>query len=393
MDKVILPYSELKTLVNASESLDLKLDVNNARNFWGFALGTARNGEVLISEVQLNQPDWVSEDFSLQQAILEDGLFSSNGKISIAGGIRSHHKQGLIPSPEDLQNLANLQAVNPNAVFVVFDLASLKTYAEFGAKAFRLVEATNPDGGIRDVPIEIAGMDEDDFTGVLTSLYGAGRPEQSQVSWAGDEWMLKAKDAEELENYADAEIFYKKALQVAQQANDVPQQLDVELKMLRLMIRDLKYGRVLRQSEKVRAKALEKNQMGTVAKCLLIEGEAQALLGNPRDAITTLEKVVFQFQNLSEHVAVAHVQILIALLHVGMGNRMAALEYLLKAVGNFRNILDEEVRQEYLRRYSLEQNTTNLIKSFPEKELQQKYIKILNDVSEFRGYKVTLEEF
>ncbi|HMF34346.1 MAG TPA: hypothetical protein VKK79_23180 [Candidatus Lokiarchaeia archaeon] len=393
MDKVILQYSDLKALVNGSETLDLKLDLNKPRNFWGFVLGTARDGEVHSTEVMLNQPNWMSEDFSLQQAIVEDSLFSANRKDGIVGGIRSHHGQGLLPSPEDLQNLANLQAVNPNAFFLVFDLASLKTYTELGVKTFRLVDPGNLDGGIREIPVEIADMDENDFGSVLTALYGSGKPEGAAPTWGGDEWMLKAKDAEDLENYADAEVFYKKAIQVAQQANDVPQQFEIEVKMLRLMMRDRKYGRVFRQCEKVRAKALEKNQPLAVARCLLIQGEAQALLGTPEEAIQTFEQATFQFQNLSDHVAVAHVQILIALLHIGSGNRTAALEYLLKAVGNFRNILDEEIRQEYLRRYSLEQNTKNLIKSFPEKALQEKYIKVLNDVSEFRGYKVTLEEF
>src|SRR5271157_1011651 len=254
MDKVILQYSDLKALVNGSETLDLKLDLNKPRNFWGFVLGTARDGEVHSTEVMLNQPNWMSEDFSLQQAIVEDSLFSANRKDGIVGGIRSHHGQGLLPSPEDLQNLANLQAVNPNAFFLVFDLASLKTYTELGVKTFRLVDPGNLDGGIREIPVEIADMDENDFGTVLTALYGSGKPEGAAPTWGGDEWMLKAKDAEDLENYADAEVFYKKAIQVAQQANDVPQQFEIEVKMLRLMMRDRKYGRVLRQCEKVRAK-------------------------------------------------------------------------------------------------------------------------------------------
>ncbi len=392
MDKVILRFKNIANFLKASETLDLKLDINRARNFWGFIVGTTNAGEVMVTEVLLNQPDWMSEDFAMQQAIIEDLLYSAGRQDFIIGGIRSHHKQGLVPSPEDLTNLGALQAVNPSAIFLVFDIAELKSYAELGIKAFRLADPPRIDGGVREITVEVTGIDENALNATLTSLDGGATPVATTGPQTGDNWLTKAKDAIDLENYADAEIFYKKVLQDAQKRNDNRQQIEIELKLLNLLFRDQKYGRVQRQAEKIRAKALEKSEMRTVALCHLAEGKALAYLGNRAEALQSLEKAAFQFQNMNDHVSLAHVQILMALIHIGAGTRNQALELLFKAVGNFRNILDEQVRQEYLRNYLLEENTKNLILTFPDKTLQQKYIKMLNDLSEFRGYKVTLDE-
>jgi hypothetical protein len=391
VEKVSLPFKNLAAFLQASETLDLKLNVNEARNFWGFIVGIANAGEVRINEVMLNQPDWLSEDFSMQQAIIEDLLYSARRQDYIIGGIRSHHRQGLVPSPEDLQNLSGLQVVNPAAIFLLFDISQLKSYAELGIKVFCLADPSRVDLGIREIPVQVTEVDEKVLNATLSSLYGGSKPIATPGLQPTDDWLIKATDAIELENYADAEIFYKKLLQDAQKRNDFPQQLEIELKLLNLLMRDQKYGRAQRQAEKIRAKALEKSQMRTVALCYAAEGKALAYLGNRTEALQAFEKAAFQFQNVSDHIGLAQVQILTALVHIGMGNRNQALEFLFKAVGNFRNVLDEQVRQEYLRAYLLEENAKNLILSFPDKVLQQKYIKMLNDLSEFRGYKVTLD--
>ncbi len=392
MDKVTLPFKNLQAFLKASETLNLKLDINRARNFWGFIVGTANAGEVTVTEVLLNQPDWMSEDFAMQQAIIEDLLYSSGRQDYIIGGIRSHHKQGLVPSPEDVTNLSALQAVNPSAVFLIYDIAELKSHAELGIKVFRLADPSRVDGGVREIAVQVTEFNENAINATLSALYGSTQPIAATGQQAGGDWLTKAKDAIELENYADAEIFYKKVLQDAQKRNDTRQQLEIELKLSNLLFRDQKYGRAQRQAEKVRAKSLEKSDMHMVALCHLAEGKSLAYLGNRAEALQSLEKAAFQFQNLNDHVGLAHVQILMALIHIGVGARKEALDLLFKAVGNFRNILDEIVRQEYLRNYLLEENAKNLILSFPDRAQQQKYIKMLNDLSEFRGYKVTLDE-
>ncbi len=392
MDQVTLQFKNLANFLKASETLDLKLDINRARNFWGFIVGTANAGVVMVTEILLNQPDWMSEDFAMQQAIIEDLLYSAGRQDFIIGGIRSHHKQGLMPSPEDLTNLSALQMVNPSAIFLIYDIAELKSYAELGIKAFRLADPARMDGGVREIAVEVTGIDENALNATLSSLYGGAKSVAATGQQAGDDWLTKAKDAIDLENYADAEIFYKKVLQDAQKRNDTKQQLEIELKLANLLFRDQKYGRAQRQAEKIRAKALEKSDTRMVALCYLAEGKSLAYVGNRDEALQSLEKAAFQFQNMNDHVGLAHVQILMALVHIGTGARNQALELLFKAVGNFRNILDEIVRQEYLRNYLLEENTKNLILTFPDKTLQQKYIKMLNDLSEFRGYKVTLDE-
>jgi len=361
-------------------------------DFEGFLIGTIENNAVNIYDVKINKVELDSEtDINLKMAIVEDEVYSTGSGHYIIGLFRSHNRMGLIPNPGDLVNLSTLQSLNPNAILMLFDIFEVKspfTKDNLGFKFEKLEDPFDPNSNTIDIPYEVADFSLTAIQQILRDL------KTQQIPYAKiDALVNKAKVNIQTKDYETAQKFLLEAKKLVGNKKDPDVAEKVDITLLEILYRKRDFKNLLINLEKLKKSFEESRTENLMGEIMLMLGRASVQMGKRNVGLKAFDEAVKYFEMARNWKKMAFSYLLKGLVLLPEGDIEKTLLAFFQGLSAISNLRSDQERDNLINLLSLEKNVKELIKTIPNKAKQNKYLNMLNEMSEKHGYKIVLSDF
>ncbi|MBD3351135.1 MAG: tetratricopeptide repeat protein, partial [Candidatus Lokiarchaeota archaeon] len=349
-------------------------------------VGTAQNDIIEVLDIKLDKIEM--GDFSIKVAAAEDEIYATGSGNYIVGIIRSHNKLGLVPTPGDLMDLSTLQSLNSKAVLLITDIFEINSSAcrdDLGFKIYQLSNAADPNSNLVEIEWDMVDFNQEFLAQMIRQLKTQKIP-LAEI----DALVNKAQANIQTNDLENARMYLEEAKKIVGNRTDPEVAEKVELKLIDLLYREKKYVEALKQLKQLKSKYNKEKTEEFTASIMTMLGRLLVQLGKKNEGLKALDEAAKNYKTARKWKKLAFVHVLRALIVLPMKGGEESLICIFQGLSAMSNLRSDHDRDNLVNQLNLERNAKNLIKTLDNRTKQNKYLDMLNEVSEKHGYKIVL---